>query len=355
MNLPFPNNYVLDILRQGVVIPAHPLALDSQRKFDEKYQCALTRYYCAAGVGGLAVGVHTTQFEIRESKYNLLEPVLTLASETINQISQSKNQPIIKIAGVVGKTDQAVKEAQLASDLGYHFGLVSLGALKEDTNPQLIEHLKEISEIIPIFGFYLQPSVGGRILDYQFWLQAVEIENFLAIKMAPFNRYYTMDVIRAVRDSGRVDKISLYTGNDDNIVVDLLSKYSFSENENPLQIVGGLLGHWAVWTKKAVEQLEEIHQIKKQSDQISDQYFQLANQITDANAAIFDPQNLFAGCIPGIHEILRRQGLLENRYTLNPNEELSPGQLEEIDRVYKMYPHLNDDEFVKEHLDDWLN
>ena len=355
MNLPFPKNDVLEILRQGVVISAHPLALDDQRKFDEKYQRTLTRYYCAAGAGGLAVGVHTTQFEIRESKYNLLEPVLTLASETINHISQSKNQPIIKIAGVVGKTDQAVKEAQLASDLGYHFGLVSLGALKEETNPQLIEHLKAISEIIPIFGFYLQPSVGGRILDYQFWRKAVEIENFLAIKMAPFNRYYTLDVIRAVRDSGKADKISFYTGNDDNIVVDLLSKYSFSENEQPLQIVGGLLGQWAVWTKKAVEQLEEIHQIKKQGDQITDRYFQLANQITDANAAIFDPQNSFAGCIPGIHEILRRQGLLQNRFTLNPNEELSPGQLEEIDRVYKMYPHLNDDEFVKEHLDDWLN
>lgn len=354
MNLPFPNKNILEILRQGVVIPAHPLALDNQRKFDEKYQRALTRYYCAAGAGGLAVGVHTTQFEIRESKYNLLEAVLTLASETIDHISQSKKKPIIKIAGIVGRTDQAVKEAQLASDLGYHFGLVSLGALKEETNQQLVEHLKAISEIIPIFGFYLQPSVGGRILNFQFWRRAAEIENLFAIKIAPFNRYYTLDVIRAVQDSGRSGKISLYTGNDDNIVIDLLSKYSFVENEKPFQIVGGLLGHWAVWTKRAVEQLKEIHQIKQKSDQIPARYFQLANQITDANAAIFDPQNSFAGCIPGIHEILRRQGLLQNRYTLNPNEELSPGQMKEIDRVYKMYLHLNDDEFVKENKDEWL-
>lgn len=354
MKLPYPDQKILDILRQGVVIPAHPLALNEHRKFDEKFQKALTRYYCAAGAGGVAVGVHTTQFEIRESKFGLLEPVLTLTSETIDHFSKIKKKPIIKIAGVVGKTEQAVKEAQLAADLGYHFGLVSLGALSKETDLQLIEHLKVISEIIPVFGFYLQPSVGGRILDYQFWRQAVEIENLLAIKIAPFNRYQTLEVIRAVRDAGRGEKIAIYTGNDDNIVVDLLSDYSFTDNEIPLQIVGGLLGHWAVWTKRAVGQLEEIHRIKKQSDNIPSRLFQLANQITDTNAAIFDPKNSFTGCIPGIHEILRRQGLLRNRFTLNPNEDLSPGQLEEIDRVYQIYPHLNDDEFVKEHLDEWL-
>ncbi|MDZ7288888.1 MAG: dihydrodipicolinate synthase family protein [candidate division KSB1 bacterium] len=354
--LPFPPPHVLTALRQGLVIPAHPLALNSKRQLDEKRQRALTRYYCEAGAGGLAVGVHTTQFEIRDPKFSLYEPVLTLAAETIDTIAAATGRTIVKIAGIAGSTVQAVKEAKLAADLGYHLGMVSLGALHTFSNPELIAHLCVIAEAIPIMGFYLQPAVGGRVLDYEFWRQAVEIENLCAIKIAPFNRYFTLEVVRAVAEAGRENEIALYTGNDDNIVIDLLSEFQFTgQRETPrLRIVGGLLGHWAVWTKKAVELLEEIHQIKRQHQAIPSELLLRAQQITDANGAIFDAHHNFAGCIPGIHEILRRQGLLEGRWTLNPNEELSPGQLVQIDRIYRAYPHLRDDDFVKENLDRWL-
>ena len=355
-SLPFPPPEILARLREGVVIPAHPLALNSARKLDENRQRALTRYYCDAGAGGIAIGVHTTQFEIRSAKFDLYQPVLALAAETLDSITASGDKALIRIAGIAGPTAQALREAKLATDLGYHFGLVSLGALHAASNPDLMVHLRAISEVIPIIVFYLQPSVGGTVLDYDFWRQAVEIPNLLAIKIAPFNRYYSLDVIRAVASIGRENEIALYTGNDDNIVFDLVSQFRFGgyQRDKPLRIVGGLLGHWAFWTKKAAELLDEIHELHRQQKLASQDLLILAHQITDSNAAIFDPQHNFAGCIPGIHEVLRRQGLLEGIWTLNPEEGLSSGQLQEIDRVCSAYPHLNDDQFVREHLDTWV-
>jgi dihydrodipicolinate synthase/N-acetylneuraminate lyase len=321
-------------LREGVVIPAHPLALTAERKLEERRQRALTRYYLAAGAGGVAVGVHTTQFEIRDR--GLLAPVLELAMEELRRAES------IRIAGIVGKTVQAVKEAELAVRLGYHAGLLSLGAMASASVPELLEHARTVASVIPLFGFYLQPAVGGRVLPYEFWRAFAEIENVLAIKIAPFNRYQTIDVIRAVAESGR--EIALYTGNDDNILLDLLTPYRF--DNKTLRIVGGLLGHWAVWTRRAVELLEQRCSL---NDSLT-----LAIEITDSNAAFFDAANGFRGCIAGIHEVLRRQGLLAGRWCLNPSEDLSPGQMEEIDRVYRAYPHLNDDSFVRQHIDEWM-
>jgi dihydrodipicolinate synthase/N-acetylneuraminate lyase len=325
-------------LKQGLVIPAHPLALNVDRKLDERRQRALTRYYIASTAGGIAVGVHTTQFAIRDSKIGLFRPVLELAAE------EARNKNVVMIAGAVGPTPQAMAEAALAKDLGYDAVLLSLGALKNASTAELIEHVKAVAGIIPVFGFYLQPSVGGRLLPYEFWREFVEIENVVAIKMAPFNRYQTIDVVRAVAESGR--DIALYTGNDDSILIDLMTEYAFGEHR--ARIIGGLLGHWAVWTSKAVEHLEAARKGP------TPELLTLATQITDANAAFFDPSHHFHGCIPGIHEVLRRQGLLQGRWCLDPNEELSPGQMEEIDRVHRIYSQLNDDAFVRENLDRWL-
>ncbi len=330
-------------LFSGLVIPAHPLALNRERELDERRQRALTRYYLAAGAGGIAVGVHTTQFSIRNAAIGLFEPVLRIAME------EMRAHPIVKIAGVCGKLPQATAEAELAARLGYNAVLLSLGALPDASIAELIEHSRAVASIIPIIGFYLQPSVGGRILPYAFWRELCQIETVVAIKIAPFNRYQTLEVIRAVAESGRAREIALYTGNDDNILPDLLSAYEFAGQR--LRFAGGLLGHWAVWTKNAVAQLAAA---KHHSNDIPCELLTLAQQITDSNAAIFDPAHHFQGCIPGIHEILRRQGLLEGRWCLDPHEELSPGQAEEIDRVCKLYPHLQDDEFVCAHLDDWL-
>ncbi len=332
-------------LLSGLVIPAHPLALNSERRLDERRQRALTRYYLASGAGGIAVGVHTTQFTIRDSKFALLEPVLSLVAEECRA-----NVGVLKIAGVCGALRQAAAEAQLAARLGYDAVLLSLADLKNESIPQLVEHARSIATVIPVIGFYLQPAVGGRILPYEFWRQLLEIENVVAIKIAPFNRYYTIEVLRALAESGRASEVALYTGNDDNILNDLLATFDFGSQ--PIRIAGGLLGHWAVWTKTAVSQLAMV---KRQSNHIPSEFLTLAQQITDANAAIFDPAHNFRGCIPGIHEILRRQGLLEGRWCLDPAEELSPGQSAEIDRVCTAYPHLQDDEFVKEHLDEWLH
>jgi Dihydrodipicolinate synthetase family len=330
-------------LLSGLVIPAHPLALTSERKLDERRQRALTRYYLAAGAGGIAVGVHTTQFAIRNPAIGLFEPVLKIAME------EMRTTQLVKIAGVCGKLDQAVSEATLAARLGYDAALLSLGALPDASIAKLIEHCRAVASIIPVIGFYLQPSVGGRILPYAFWREFCEIENVVAIKIAPFNRYQTLEVIRAFAASGRSADISLYTGNDDNILLDLLTTYEFEGRR--VRFSGGLLGHWAVWTSKAVEHLAET---KRHTTNIPSHLLTLAQQITDANAALFDPGHQFHGCIPGIHEILRRQGLLAGRWCLDPHEALSPGQAEEIDRVCRLYPHLQDDEFVREHLDDWL-
>jgi len=352
--LPLPPPQIIAAFRRGLMIPAHPLALTAKRKLDENHQRALTRYYCAAGAGGIAVGVHTTQFEIRDPKFGLYQPVLTLASATIDEFVARTQKAIVKIAGIIGPTSQAVAEARFAADKGYHLGLVNLGPLRDSSHSELITHLRAISEIIPIMGFYLNPAIGGRVLDFRFWRETAEIENLLAIKIAPFNRYQTLDVVRAVAESGRADEIALYTGNDDNIVVDLLTKFSFETNGKTKRIVGGLLGHWAVWTKPAVALLNEIHSLVDNGKPIPNELLTRAQQITDANAAFFDPQHNFAGCIAGLHEVLRRQGLMAGRWTLNPNQDLSPGQIEEIDRVYQAYPHLHDDDFVAEHLDDWL-
>ncbi|HEX9109938.1 MAG TPA: dihydrodipicolinate synthase family protein [Terriglobales bacterium] len=331
-------------LRSGLVIPAHPLALNCERKLDERRQRALTRYYLAAGAGGIAVGVHTTQFAIRDPQFGLLEPVLRLAVELC------RGREVVKIAGVCGKRGQAMAEAQLAAGLGYDAALLSLAGLKDETIPALLEHARSIASVIPIMGFYLQPAVGGRLLPYEFWRQFIEIENVVAIKIAPFNRYQTIDVVRALAESGRAQEVALYTGNDDNILIDLSTQFDFGNQR--IRIVGGLLGHWAVWTKTAGSHLALV---KRHSDVVRGELLTLAQQITDANAAIFDPAHQFRGCIPGIHEILRRQGLLEGRWCLDPREDLSPGQIEDIDRVCRSYPHLRDDTFVQEHLDDWLS
>ncbi|WP_372932364.1 dihydrodipicolinate synthase family protein [Mariniphaga sediminis] len=345
---------ILDALQKGVVIPALPLALNEDRKLNESRERALMRYYLDAGVGGVAVGVHTTQFEIRLPEVNLYGPVLEIAREEFDRFEERTGKSVIRVAGVVGKTDQAVAEAKLALQKGYHAVLLSLAAFSGASNPEILEHCKAVANVIPVIGFYLQPAVGGRRLDVDFWREFARIENVVAIKMAPFNRYQTLDVVRGVAESGRAEEITLYTGNDDNILVDLLAEYQFEVNGQTVKkrIVGGLLGHWAVWTRKAVELLEKVH-----NNQLPDnmqEVLALANQITDCNAAFFDVANNFEGCITGIHEVLRRQGLLEGIWTLNEDETLSPGQKEEIDRVYAAYPHLNDDAFVKENLDRWL-
>jgi dihydrodipicolinate synthase/N-acetylneuraminate lyase len=345
---------VLNLLQKGTVIPALPLALNKNRKLDERRQRALMRYYLNAGAGGVAVGVHTTQFEIRLPEVNLYGPVLEMAKEEFDNFGTSIQRPVIRVAGVVGKTDQAVGEAKLALKNGFHAVLLSVAAFANATNEEILEHCRAVAEVIPVIGFYLQPAVGGRKLDVDFWREFARIENVIAIKMAPFNRYQTLDVVRGVAESGRAEQITLYTGNDDNILVDLLAEYRIMVDGKEIRkrIVGGLLGHWAVWTRSAVELLEKVHS-RQLPENIQD-VLALANQITDSNAAFFDVANNFEGCITGIHEVLRRQGLLEGIWTLNENETLSPGQKEEIDRVYAAYPHLNDDAFVKENLDKWL-
>ncbi|MCU6796094.1 dihydrodipicolinate synthase family protein [Paenibacillus sp. WQ 127069] len=344
----------LRALHSGLVIPAHPLALNSARQLDEQRQRALTRYYMASGAGGIAVAVHSTQFEIREERYNLLEPVLRLAAEEVDNARLTR--PFLKIAGICGFTDQALAEAELAARLGYDAGLLSMGGLQGWSEEEILRRTEAIAEVMPVIGFYLQPSVGGRIFSFDFWRRFAEIPGIVAIKMAPFNRYQTIDVVRAVCYSSRRDEIALYTGNDDNIINDLLTTYRFNVNGVSVEktIVGGLLGHWAVWTQKAVELLEEI-KAARQSQSIDSAWLTRNIEVTESNAAFFDPAHAFAGCIPGIHEVLRRQGLLEGTWCLNPHETLSPGQAEEIERMYRDYPHLNDDEFVKNHLAEWLD
>lgn len=349
-----PEN-ILKTLHKGLVIPAMPLALDKNRKLDERRQRAILRYYLDAGAGGVAVAVHTTQFEIRLPEINLYEPVLRIAREEFDNFEANNQKPVIRIAGIIGQTQQAAREANLALSQGYHAGLLSLAAFPEASNQTILEHCRRIAEIIPVIGFYLQPAVGGRILDVDFWREFARIENVIAIKMAPFNRYQTFDVVRGVIESGRADEIALYTGNDDNILVDLLSEYELPSGSKIIKkrIVGGLLGHWAVWTRSAVKLLEDIQKGNMHGD--IQQQMNLGIQITDSNAAFFDAANNFKGCIVGLHEVLRRQGLLEGLWTLNPDEVLSPGQKKEIDRVYQAYPDLNDDDFVAENLQKWLS
>ncbi|NQU39332.1 MAG: dihydrodipicolinate synthase family protein [Lentisphaerae bacterium] len=340
----------------GLVIPAHPLALDDQRHLDERYQRALTRYYLDAGAGGLAVGVHSTQLAIRDPEIGLYRPVLELAAETTRAWSDSSKHNVMLIAGVCGDTDQALEESALALELGYHAALLSLAAFRETPLTEVLAHCKRIAEVMPLVGFYMQPSVGGTLLPYAFWREFAEIENVIGIKMAPFNRYQTLDVVRAVAEAGVGDRVALYTGNDDNIVADLLTPYPLVTTHGPCapRIVGGLLGHWAVWTRQAVALLEKIRTVRTAGTTVPTDLLATGIAITDANAAFFDAANRFAGCIPGIHEVLRRQGLMTNIVCLNPEETLSPGQAEEIDRVIRSYPELNDDAFVHENRDRWL-
>ena len=350
MNFPELDTPILKALKAGTVIPAHPLALKENLKLDERRQRLLTQYYMACGVGGLAVGVHTTQFEIRKPGIDLLEPVLKITADEIEKSRSS--QPFIKVAGVLGATAQATREAELAKRLGYDLALVSMGGLNEYSEDQLIEHSRAVASIIPVFGFYLQPAVGGRILSYDFWRRFAEIPNVYAIKVAAFNRYQTLDVLRAVCNSDSRDRISLYTGNDDNIVADLVTPFRFTVNGKLVEkkFVGGLLGHWAVWTKSAVELLNKI-KLQQTNNEGVQKLLSEGVKVTDMNAAIFDVANAFHGCIPGIHEVLRRQGLLDGTWCLNPKEQLSRGQMEEIDRVIKSYPEYVDDDFVKEFLE----
>jgi dihydrodipicolinate synthase/N-acetylneuraminate lyase len=341
-------------LRSGVVIPAHPLALTNARLLDERRQRALTRYYIDAGAGGIAVGVHTTQFAIREPHHGMYRPVLELAAETSRAALGAQRRPFAMVAGITGSTREAVSEAEIAVALGYDVGLVSLGALANATTGQLIAHCRAIADVIPLFGFYLQPAVGGRVLDYAFWRELADIGNLWAIKVAPFDRYKTLEVVRAVMESGR-DDVAIYTGNDDNIVNDLVTPFAFpvGGDRRVRFMDGGLLGHWAVWTHRAVDLLARV-KAARAGGVLETELMREGAAVTDANAAIFDSAHGFAGCIPGIHEVLRRQGLLAGTWCLDPRETLSPTQSHEIDRVSRAYPFLADDDFVAERLDRWL-
>ncbi|WP_165223064.1 dihydrodipicolinate synthase family protein [Aquisphaera insulae] len=349
-----PRSRIPGGLWRGVVIPAMPLALDASRRLDERRQRALCRYYAAAGAGGIAAGVHTTQFAIRAPAYGLFRPVLSLVAEELDRADAARTEPMVRIGGVCGPTAQAVREAELLRDLGYHAGLLSLAGVGPDDEARL-RHCRAVADVIPVVGFYLQRAVGGPDLSHRFWRSFAEIEGVVAIKIAPFDRYRTIDVMRAVCESGRED-VALYTGNDDNIVLDLVTPYRFTAGGRMVErrIVGGLLGHWAVWTRRAVELLEACHAAVGRGEGVSEDLLRQAVATTEANAALFDAANGFAGCIAGIHEVLIRQGLLEGPWLLDPDETLSPGQAEEIARVGRDHPGLTDDAFVASHRDEWL-
>lgn len=343
---------VLAALRGGVVIPAHPLALTAGRRLDERRQAALTRYYCEAGAGGVAVGVHTTQFAIRHPRVGLYAPVLQLAAATVTEFECGSRKRMVRVAGVCGATPQAIQEAVTAREAGYDLALLSLAALQAATDAELLEHCRAVGQEIPLCGFYLQPSVGGRLLSYEFWREFCGIPAVLAIKVAPFNRYQTLDVVRAVADSGRAQEVALYTGNDDNIIGDLVTEFRVGGQH--LHFCGGLLGQWAVWTQRAVQLLAAVRVCRDAGGAGAAEILAGSAALTDANGALFDVRNRFAGCIAGLHEILRRQGLLAGRWCLDEAEDVSPGQLAEIDRVRAAYPELVDDAFVRENLDRWL-
>jgi dihydrodipicolinate synthase/N-acetylneuraminate lyase len=344
-------------LQGGHVIPAHPLALTPMRDMDERHQRALTRYYVAAGAGGMAVGVHTTGFPIHDPKIGLYRPVLELAAETANASLAGTSRPFVRVAGLIGDTAQALREAQIALALGYHCGLLSVGAWRDATDEAMLAHCRRVAEAIPLFGFYLQPAVGGRRLDYRFWREFAEIANVVAIKVAPFDRYATLDVVRALADAGR-DDIALYTGNDDAIVADLLTDIPVSSGGRAYtrHFVGGLLGQWAVWTHTAVQMLDEIKAWRARGEaSMPREWLTRGAALTMANAVIFDAANSYSGCLPGILEILRLQGLVRGTWTYDTHERLSPGQAEMLARLPVLYPELTDDAFVAEHRDGWLS
>jgi dihydrodipicolinate synthase/N-acetylneuraminate lyase len=334
-------------LDDGVAIPAMPLVLIDDATWSRQYQRTLLHYYVDSGAGGIAAGVHTTQFAIREPKHNLYKPVLEFVSQTLDELAPDN---FVRVAGICGKTQQATSEAQTAANAGYHAGLLSLTAMKDEAEDAIVAHVREVASIIPVFGFYLQPTIGGCLLPYSFWQKFCLIENITAIKVAPFNRYHTWDVVRAVMESGRED-IALYTGNDDNIINDLLTPFTYQGQTR--YIVGGLLGQWAVWTKAAVEMLNAIKSARKH-EKLPIDWLSKNMALTDANAILFDAAHDFHGCIPGLLEVLRRQGLVPTNRCLDPNEILSPGQAQEIDRIYQAYPDLTDDAFVRKNLPKWL-
>jgi len=346
---------ILERFRKGTVIPAMPLALTENREFDQPAQEALTRYYMDAGAGGIAVGVHSTQFAIRE--HGLFEKVLSCVSDTADRWTQKTGNAVFKVSGACGKTAQAVAEAEFALKAGYHATMLSLVAMKDAGIAAMLEHCAKVAEVMPLIGFYLQAAVGGPDLTYSFWKKFVQIPNVIGIKIAPFNRYKTFDVVRALCEAGKENDITLYTGNDDTIVSDLITEYKIAVNGEykKVRIKGGLLGHWCVWTQKAVTLLDEIHALMDSGKDIPGELLTRGVEITDCNAAFFDAANRFKGCIPGIHEVLRRQGLLKGTWCLDPDEVLSPGQNDEISRIYQAYPHLNDDAFVKTNIEKWIS
>ncbi|HCT55830.1 MAG TPA: dihydrodipicolinate synthase family protein [Gemmatimonas aurantiaca] len=340
-------------LQQGQVIPAHPLALTPSRTLDERHQRALTRYYVAAGAGGMAVGVHTTGFPIHDAKIGLYRPVLELAAETAATALTNDPRPFVRVAGLIGDTAQALREAQMALSLGYHCGLLSLGAWREHTDAEIIAHCRRVAEAIPLFGFYLQPAVGGRRLSYTFWREFAEIANVVAIKVAPFDRYATLDVVRALADAGR-DDIALYTGNDDAIVPDLVTDVPVTSGGRAYtrHFVGGLLGQWAVWTSRAVEMLREIQAWRASgATSLPNAWLTRGAALTMANAVIFDAANGYRGCLPGILEVLRRQGLVRGTWTFDTHEQLSSGQADLLTRLQTLHPELVDDAFIDLHRD----
>jgi hypothetical protein len=349
-----PSQPILDLIRHGTVIPAAPLALNERRQFDERRQRALIRYYADAGAGGVAVGMHFTQFEIRTPGIDLFEPVLRTCAEEIDRCAQKAGRPMVKIAGINGLTASALKQAECARALGYDAAIVSMAAFRGAMEQEMIHHMRELSKVMPLFGFYLLTGVGGIKLPYAFWRELVEIENVVGIKIAPFDRYGTIDVVRALADSGRENEITLYTGNDDSIIYDFITPYRFGKGAKPVRIRGGLLGQWGCWTKRAVELHARLLRVVDGLDPVTPELLTLSAQITDANAALFDPAHNYAGSIPGVHEVLRRQGFFEGIWTLKRDEVLSPGQAAEIDRVCAAYPHLTDDEFVQTHIHRWL-
>lgn len=338
------------LIADGTVLPAHPLALDAKCKLDTAHQRALTRYYIDAGAGGLAVGVHTTQFAIRD--VGLYRPVLELAAGTASSWTKC---PLALVAGLAGPTRQAVAEAETARSIGYHAGLLSLAAMKSASQDEIIVHCEAVAREIPLVGFYLQPAVGGVILTTNFWRRFAEIDNVIAIKIAPFNRYRTLDVLRGVHAAGALDRVALYTGNDDHILLDLTLPFDLRDQGVTTRAYfrGGLLGHWSVWTKSAIAQFERCKAVRRK-DTIPADLLALDARVTDCNSAFFDVAHNFHGCIPGCHEVLRRQGLMQGIWCLDPSEGLSPGQLEEIDRVYRQHADLSDDNFVAANLQKWL-
>jgi len=337
----------LELFAEGCVIPAHPLALTADRKLDERRQKAVGRYYASSGAGGMAVGVHTTQFPIHDN--GMLRPVLEIALEAAGEAKR----PMVMVAGVQGSLTQAVAEARQARDLGYHMALLRPAA---GTDDEMIARAKAVGDVLPVIGFYLQPAVGGRVLSRDFWCRFAALDCVVGIKVAPFDRYRTLDVLNGVAQSGRHDKVALYTGNDNNILADLITTYELESGSGrtTIRFVGGLLGQFAVWTRVAVDLLNDA-KAATQGDAVAlSRVMRADGQLTDANAALFDVANNFHGCIAGINEILTRQRLLAGRWCLDPQEDLSPGQAAEIDRVCRAYPHLADDAFVAEHRDAWL-